>query len=88
MADGDGRAALRILRAGWPRDRDAIGWRIWNELVSGMAFELTEQQDSAAVRYGRAADERLLVIPALTRNRIYLPVALRRLAAIEAAGGG
>ena len=84
---GESAGALAVLRAGWPADRDAIGWRIWNELLHGVAFEQVGQPDSAAARFARAAESRLHTLPALTKQRIYLPVALGRMRiAAEAAG--
>jgi tetratricopeptide (TPR) repeat protein len=83
VAEGRGNDALRALDASWPRDREAIGWRVWNELIRGMAFELIGQPDSAIARYRRAADPRYLAIPALTKNRLYLPVVMGRLGELE-----
>jgi tetratricopeptide (TPR) repeat protein len=78
VANGRGIDAMQALDANWPRDREAIGWRIWHELIRGMAFELTGHPDSAISRYRRAADPSYLPIPALTKNRLYLPVVMRR----------
>jgi tetratricopeptide (TPR) repeat protein len=87
VAGGDGEAALRVLRDGWRTDLDAIGWRIWNDLLRGLAFEQLARPDSAAHYFDRAVDARYLTLPQLTKHRIYLPIALQRLAAAEEARG-
>jgi eukaryotic-like serine/threonine-protein kinase len=87
VSDGDGRRALGILDEAVPTDRYAVGWLIWQELLRGMALEQIGRPDSAAVYFHRAADPRYHVNNKLTKNRIFLPVALQRLAAAEAARG-
>jgi tetratricopeptide (TPR) repeat protein len=87
VAAGDGQTALRALRAGWPSDREAMGWRIWNDLLQGMAFDQVGQPDSAAARFRSAADARYHTVDVLTKNRILLPFALQRIAAAEEAAG-
>jgi tetratricopeptide (TPR) repeat protein len=84
---GDGAAALDTLRAAIPGDRVPVGWRMWNELVRGLAFESIGRNDSAAVRLGRAADPAFLALEFTTKDRIYLPLILRRLADVEDARG-
>jgi eukaryotic-like serine/threonine-protein kinase len=84
---GDGAGSLRTLRAGASVGQRAQGWRIWEELLRGMAFEMIGQPDSAAVRYARAADPRYHVVDYLTKDRIHLPFALHRLARAETARG-
>ncbi len=87
VARGDGDTALRVLRAEMPTDSHAVGWRIWDELLRGHAFDLLGQPDSAAVRYERAAEPRFLPPASLTKDRIYLPIAVRRLAESEESRG-
>jgi tetratricopeptide (TPR) repeat protein len=87
LSAGDGEGTLRILDEAIPTDRYAIGWLIWQELLRGMAYEAMGRPDSAAVHYRRAADPRYQVNAKMTKNRVFLPVALQRLAAAEAARG-
>jgi eukaryotic-like serine/threonine-protein kinase len=79
VAAGNGAGALQQLHAGWPTDRDAIGWRIWHALLQGMAHEQLGQWGAAATSYARAADPRLHGMRTMTKNRLFLPVALQRL---------
>lgn len=80
VSRGDGDAALAALSAGHPGERDAIGWRIWTHLVRGMAWELNGRPDSAVVSYRRATDRSLHISRSMTKNRLYFPTALQRLA--------
>ena len=87
VGSGDPEAALRTLRSEWPAELDAIGWRIWLELISGIAHERAGRPDSAVVHYERAADPRYHALMTLTKNRIYLPITLQRLAAAHTMRG-
>jgi eukaryotic-like serine/threonine-protein kinase len=87
VADDDGEAALGLLRAELRPGTRPIGWRIWDELLRGMAFELTGQMDSAATHFRRASAPGHHPMPPLTKDRIYLPLALRRLAEVEEVRG-
>jgi hypothetical protein len=87
VADDDGEAALGLLRTELRPGTRPIGWRIWDELLRGMAFELTGQMDSAATHFRRASAPGHHPMPPLTKDRIYLPLALRRLAEVEEVRG-
>jgi eukaryotic-like serine/threonine-protein kinase len=87
IADGKGDVALALLREAVPPEGPPGGWRIWNEILHALAFETTAELDSAAVRYTRAAHPPFQSIDYLTKDRVYLPFALERLAHVERARG-
>jgi eukaryotic-like serine/threonine-protein kinase len=79
--------ALSAVRGSWPTDRDPLGWRVWKGLIQGLAWEQLGRPDSAVASYRMAAEPHLLAIRSQTKNRLYLPVVLERLASAAAAAG-
>jgi tetratricopeptide (TPR) repeat protein len=84
---GDGEAAPAALQAELDRGRDAIGLADLERAPPRGAFELLGPADSAAVHYGRASGRPPPPHPPLTKDRIFLPLALRRLAEVQEARG-
>lgn len=87
VSSGNGQAALAEMRRAIPDQRMPFGWRIWHDLLTGLAFEAVGQPDSAAAWLRAASSPAYLAAEALTKDRIHLPMVLRRLAAVEAERG-
>lgn len=84
---GDGAGALAALdRPDIPPYRP-IGWRIWDELIRGLASEQIGDLEAAAHHLAAAADPRFLTLPFATKDRIHLPVAIDALARVKEAQG-
>lgn len=87
LAQGDPEAALQTLRGGVDPSLRPLEWRLWDELLRGLAFQATGQPDSAAVRFERAAAPGYVGSLLLTTSRLHLPLVIRKLAETEAERG-
>jgi hypothetical protein len=62
----------------------AMGWRTFDELLRGLAFELLEEDELAATHFRRAMNRGWAIAPGLTKDRINILVAEEGLARVEA----
>lgn len=70
----DGAAALAELEGAFPPGVMPIGWRTFDELLRGYAFQLLGEVDLARIHFDHAANRGWAGIPALTKDRIHLPL--------------
>ena len=84
VALGDGTTALTELESAFPPGIMAMGWRTFDELLRGLAFELLEEDESAATHFRRAMNRGWASAPGLTKDRINILVAEEGLARVEA----
>jgi hypothetical protein len=80
----DGTAALTELEGAFPPGIMALGWRTFDELLRGLAFELLEEDELAATHFRRAMNRGWAIAPGLTKDRINILVAEEGLARVEA----
>jgi hypothetical protein len=87
VARGDGHGALGHLDQAFPPAIMPVGWRIWDELLRGLAHELNGDLDAAAHHLSLAAAPGYQTKRALTKDRIHLPMALNALDRVETTRG-
>jgi tetratricopeptide (TPR) repeat protein len=68
---GAGDRALEVLEAPRVRTHHPIGWRIWDELVRGLAHELAGNPEAAARHFEAAGDPRFHTLPFATKDRVH-----------------
>ena len=80
---GDGAGALSALDSAFPPEVLPIGYRIWKELLSGMAAELAGELERAEEHYTEASAPGFLTFTFATKDRIHLPAALQGLLRVQ-----
>jgi hypothetical protein len=83
----DGATALRKLEGAFPPGAMPMGWRTFDELLRGYAFELLGETDRARIHLVRAGNRGWTGIAALTKDRIHLPLVREALERLETDGG-
>ena len=78
-----GPGALRTLDEASTSGYVAIGWRIWEELIRGLAHEQAGDLDSAARHFRAAMEPGFSTFSFATKDRIHLPLARAALARVE-----
>jgi len=84
VAAGDGETALAALESAFPPGIMAMGWRTFDELLRGMAFERLGEDELAATHYHRAMNRGWAGFPGLTKDRLHIVLAEEGLARLEA----
>jgi len=84
VAQKDGISALKELEAAFPPGIMAMGWRTFDELLRGLAFELLEEDELAATHFRRAMNRGWASAPGMTKDRLNILVAEEGLARVEA----
>ncbi len=80
---GDGPGALETLDSAFPTGVLPIGLRIWQELLSGMASELSGELERAERHYAAAANPGFFTFRYATKDRIHLLVSLEGLLRVQ-----
>jgi tetratricopeptide (TPR) repeat protein len=84
VARGDGTTALTELESAFPPGIMAMGWRTFDELLRGLAFELLEEDELAAIHFRQAMNRGWAGVPGMTKDRLNIPMAREGLARVEA----
>lgn len=84
---GEAARALEVLDRATDSPFVAFGWRIWEELLRGLAHEQTGDLDAAAMHFEQAAHAGYAALPILTKDRIHLPLAIAALARVHGKRG-
>jgi tetratricopeptide (TPR) repeat protein len=84
VARSEGAAALAELEAAFPPGVMAMGWRTFDELLRGLAFELLGEDDLAAAHLRRALDRGWAGFPGMTKDRINMLAAQEGLERVAA----
>lgn len=80
VRQGDGNRALEALEGAFPAGVMAVGWRTYDELLRGWAFELLDEPELAAVHYHRAGNRGWAALTAMSKDRLNLPMVREGLA--------
>ena len=83
VSHGDAVTALAELDAAFPPGVMAMGWRTFDELLRGLAFELLGEDELAVDHFRRAADRGWAGFPGLTKDRLNILMAREGLVRVE-----
>ena len=84
VASGDGEEALAALESAFPPGVMPMGWRTFDELLRGLAFELLGEDDLATIHLHRTMNRGWAGFPGLTKDRLNIIGAEEALARLEA----